>query len=218
MFVRRGRRFQRDGAADGPAPITGEPTPPAVPPTPAPVVPAPFDPASLSPEAQAWIAEERKRIAAQEGGKARDVARDNARKEALAAFNTAMGIEDGKPVDPAQVAQELTAARAEARTLRIDQAIDRAAREAKADGDIVGALLAKAGKLADLDPGKGAEFVTAVKALVDEIVKSNPRVLLDTGTPAGAQAPVNGGFNGAPSDGQRPSMSGAIANWYGGRR
>lgn len=214
MFVRRGRQvFLRDGAADGPAPITGEPTPPAVPPT-----PAPFDPASLSPEAQAWIAEERKRIAAQEGGKARDVARDNARKEALAAFNAAMGIEDGKPVDPAQVAQELTQARAEARTLRIDQAIDRAAREAKADGDIVGALLAKAGKLADLDPGKGAEFATAVKALVDEIVRSNPRVLLDTGTPAGGQAPVNGGFNGAPSDGQRPSMSGAIANWYGGRR
>lgn len=213
MFVRRGRRFQRDGAADGPVPITGEPTPPAVPPT-----PAPFDPASLSPEAQAWIAEERKRIAAQEGGKARDVARDNARKEALAAFNAAMGIEDGKPVDPAQVAQELTTARAEARTLRIDQAIDRAAREAKADGDIIGALLAKAGKLADLDPAEPVSFAAAVKALVAEIVASNPRVLLDTGTPAGGQAPVNGGFNGAPTAGARPSMTGAIANWYGGRR
>ncbi len=215
MFVRRGRQVFLRTSPAGPEPITGEPTPPAVPPT-----PAPFDPASLSPEAQAWIAEERKRIAAQEGGKARDVARDNARKEALAAFNAAMGIEDGKPVDPAQVAQELTAARAEARTLRIDQAIDRAAREAKADGDIVGALLAKhhAAELADLDPGKGAEFTAAVAALVADLVKSNPRVLLDTGTPAGGQAPVNGGFNGAPSDGQRPSMSGAIANWYGGRR
>lgn len=220
MFVRRGRQvFLRDGAADGPAPITGEPTPPAVPPTPAPA----FDPES--PAIKAYLEAERKRIAVEEGGKARTLSKENARKEALADLAKAWGAEGDAQVDPKDAAAELIAARtaattaqAEARTLRIDQAIDRAAREAKADGDIVGALLAKAGKLADLDPGKGAEFVTAVKALVDEIVASNPRVLLDTGTPAGGQAPVNGGFNGAPSDGQRPSMSGAIANWYGGRR
>lgn len=208
-----------DGTGD-PVP----PTPPADPPTPPPVVPpvppapAAFDPTNLPPEMQEYLRTERARIAAAEGGKARDTARETARREALADLAKAWGQGD-KPVDPAAAAAELVAARAEARTLRIDQAIDRAARDVKGDGDLVGALLAKhhAPALAALDP-TAADFADKIKTLVTDLVKGNPRLLLDSTTPVGGQAPVNGGFNGAPSDGQRPSMSGAIANWYSGNR
>lgn len=210
MFVRRGRQVYLRTSPAGPGPITGEPTPPAVPPTPAPVpTPPAFDPANLSPEVQAYLKAQEQAIATREGGKARDVARENARTETLAKIAEALGIKAAE-VDPAQVARELTNARAEAKSLKINAAIDRAARGAKADGDIVAAMLAHQGRLADLDPAKGAEFTSAVEALVADLVKSNPRVLLETGTPAGAQAPVNGGFNGAPTSGQRPSMMAAV--------
>lgn len=220
MFVRRGRQVYLRTAPGGPEPITGEPTPPAVPPTPAPAAPPadpkPFDPSTLPPEVQAYLEAERKRIATAEGGKARETARQTEREATLAKIAEALGLKPAE-VDPAQVAQELTRARDEARTLRIDRAIDVAARSAKADGDIVGALLMRAGKLKGLDPTADG-FAAQVEALVAEVVKSNPRVLLDIATPPGGQAPVNGGFGAAPNAGQRPGLLGAVANYYSGGR
>lgn len=223
MFVRRGRKVNlRDGASGGPEPITGEPTPPAVPPA----LPAPttatiasagtqtFDPES--PEVKAYLAEQRKLIAAQEGGKARDTARQTEREATLAKIAEALGLKPAE-VDPAQVAQELTTARAEARTAKIDRAVDTAARKAGADEDLVGAVLARKGLLADLDPA-AADFADKVAALVKAEVDGNPRLKLETGTPPGGQAPVNGGFGGAPNANQRPGLLGAVANFYSGNR
>lgn len=175
--------------------------------------PKPFDPANAPPEVQAYLEAERKRIAAAEGGKARETARQTEREATLAKIAEALGLKPAE-VDPAQVAQELTAARAEARTLRIDRAIDVAARTLKADGDIIGALLEKAGKLKGLDP-TADDFASKVEALVAEVVKTNPRVLLETGTPPGGQAPVNGGFSGQPTDGTWPSMMQAVRERLG---
>lgn len=219
MFVRRGRKVNLRDAPGGPEPITGEPTPPAVPPTPAPVTPVdpkPFDPSTLPPEVQAYLEAERKRIATQEGGKARDTARQTEREATLAKIAEALGLKPAE-VDPAQVAQELTQARTEARTAKIDRAVDAAARKAGADEDLVGAVLARKGLLADLDPG-AADFADKVAALVKAEVDGNPRLKLDVATPPGGQAPVNGGFGGAPNAAQRPSMLGAIAEFYGGRK
>lgn len=211
MFVRRGRQVYLRTAPAGPEPITDEPIPPAVDPTsvPAPVKPADgpkFDPES--PEVKAYLAEQRKLIAAQEGGKARDTARQTEREATLAKIAEALGLKPAE-VDPAKIADELTAARAEARTLRIDRAVDVAARALKADGEIIGAMLEKAGKLKGLDPAAD-DFAAKIEALVADVVKSNPRVLLEIGTPPGGQAPVNGGFQGSPTGAQRPSMLQAV--------
>ena len=220
MFVRRGRRVYLRTAPAGSEPISDEPIPPAVAPTPtpAPVVAADapkFDPES--PEVKAHLdkllAAERKRIATEEGGKARDTARASERAATLATIAEALGLKPAE-VDPAKIAEELTQARAEAKSLRIGKAVEDAARSVKADGEIVAALLASKGRLADLDPA-GADFEDKVKALVGELVKSNPRVLLETTTPAGGQAPVNGGFNGQPTAGQWPSMQAALAERLG---
>lgn len=225
MFVRRGRQVYLRTAPGGPEPITGEPIPPSVdpvvkPPAPTPPkgepAPAPvaFDPSTLAPEVQAYLRAQEQAIATREGGKARDVARENAKAETLAKIAEALGIKPAE-VDPAQVAQELTAARAEARSLKINRAVDIAAREVKADGDIVAALLAHQGKLTDLDPA-ASDFGDKVKTLVTELAKNNPRVLLDTVTPAGASAPVNGGFGGSPTGGVWPSMMDAVRQRLGG--
>lgn len=223
MFVRRGRKVYLRTAPGGPEPITGEPTPPAVPPvlavptTPVPPTdPKPFDPANAPPEVQAYLEAERKRIAAAEGGKARDTARATEREATLAKIAEALGLKPAE-VDPAQVAQELTTARAEARTAKIDRAVDTAARRAGADEDLVGAVLARKGLLADLDPA-AADFADKVAALVKAEVDGNPRLKLETGTPPGGQAPVNGGFGGAPNANQRPGLLGAVANFYSGNR
>jgi hypothetical protein len=208
-------------APGGPEPITADPTPPAVPPTPAPtpVTPAPaatFDPEA--PEVKAYLAEQRKAIAAQEGGKARDAARATARNDALAEIAKTLGIAP-KDVDPAAVAAQLASAQTEARMAKVDRAIDRAARKAGADEDLVGAVLArsKAAALAKLDPAADT-FEADVSALVEAEVAANPRLKLETTTPAGGQAPVANGFQTPPTTGQRLGLTAAIAQGLQGMR
>jgi len=221
VFVRRGRTVYLRTAPAGPEPITGEPTGAAPAPTPAvPAAPAvakfdPNDPA-IKAHLDKVLADERKRIATEEGGKARDNARAGARDEALTKIAEALGIKPAE-VDPAKVAADLTSAQAEVRTLRIDRAIDVAARAAKADEQLVGAVLLRAGKLATLDPA-AADFTAKVEALVKEAVAANPRLLLETTPPAGAQGPVNGGFNAPPAAGQRLGLIGAVAKQLGSQR
>lgn len=224
VFVRRGRKVYIRTAPGGPEPITDEPTPPPVPPVPTPPNPAPtppptpdapkpFDPNSLPAEAKAYLLAETKRIATAEGGKARETARQTEREATLAKIAEALGIKPAE-VDPAQVAQQLTEARAEARALKVDRAVDIAARSAGADAEIVGALLEKAGKLKGLDPGAD-DFAATIGTLVADLVKSNPRVLLETIPAPGGQAPVNDGFNGQPTAGQWPSMLAAVQQRLG---
>lgn len=163
---------------------------------------------------KAYLDAERKRIAAEEGGKARDAARataaETARTAVLADIAKTLGIKPAD-VDPAAVAAQLGSAQAEARQLRIDRAIDRAARQAGADEDLVGAVLArnKAAALAKLDPTADT-FEADVAALVKAEVDGNPRLKLETVTPPGGQAPVANGFQAPPTSGQRPSMLEAV--------
>lgn len=222
MFVRRGSKAYLRTAPGGPEPITGAPEGGAVPTAPAPVAPpavaAAFDPES--PAVKAYLdkvlAKERARIAAEEGGRARDTARAGARNDALSEIATALGLKPAE-VDPAKVAADLTQAQAEARSLKIDRAIDRAARAAGADEDLVGAVLMRAGKLAGLDPSAD-DFATKTKALVDEAVAANPRLKLETTPAPAAQGAVNNGFNAPPAAGQRLGLIGAVAKQLGAQR
>lgn len=224
MFIRRGRTIRITRTAPGgPEPITGEPTPPAVPPavppTPTPAAPA-FDPES--PEVKAYLAEQRKAIAAQEGGKARDAARSGAAEAARTAvleeIAKSLGLKP-KDVDPAAVAAQLASAQSEARMARVDRAVDRAARKAGADEDLVGAVLArnKASALAKLDP-TSETFEADVAALVEAEVAANPRLKLEIATPPGGQAPVANGFQQPPTTGQRLGLTAAIAQGLQGMK
>ena len=198
-----------------PIPAPADPAP-AVPPAPAPVAPvaAAFDPES--PAAKAWATAERARIAAEEGAKARTGSKENARQETLAEIAKMLGLGPKESIDPHQIAQQLAAAQAEARDLKIGAAVDRAARALRADDELVGAVLARAGKLTGLDPSAD-DFATKVEALVKAAVEANPRLLL---TPAAtppapaAQGPV-GAFNGQPAGGPRvANLAGAIQAHY----
>lgn len=210
------RAILRDAPTD-----TGDPnpsgggtgTPPAADPPATP--PATFDPAALSPEVQAYIAKQVK--AADE--KARTTTRDNASKAATdAVLKTIAEALGQKPseVDPATVAAELKAAREANATLRTEQAVERAARKAGADEDLVTAKLMRDGKLKGLDP-ESAEFAEQVGKLVTEAVAANPRLKLEAtpATPPGAAGAV--GSHTAPAGGEggrtRPkSLSEALGN------
>lgn len=192
------------------APVVPEPAPAA------PVVPA-FDPANPPAEVKAWLDAERKRIASDEAAKARLGSKASARQEAIDEVAKLLGIKPGD-ADPAEIARQLESVRGEARGLKIDKALGNAARGLKADEDLVGAVLSRAGKLKDLDPA-ATDFDAKVKALVEEAVTANPRLKLEA-TPvppaAGGQAPVNGGFNGTPTGGTRTTHLGAaVAKHYG---
>jgi hypothetical protein len=183
-----------------PNPSGGAPssTPPATPPANPPA--DSFDPAKLSPEAKAYIAQQVK--AADE--KARTTTRDNASKAAtdavLQTIATALGQKPAE-VDPAAVAAELKAARESNATMRTEVAVERAARKAGADEDLVTAKLLRDGKLRGLDP-EASDFADKVKALVDEAIAANPRLKLDTTTPPPPAAQGAGGTHSAPAGGE----------------
>lgn len=152
---------------------TGTP-PESTPPTP----PTAFDPSTLSPEAQAYIAKQVK--AADE--KARTTTRDNAATAAEAKVRKEMADKLGltpAQLDPAAVAAELKAERDANRVMRIEGAAEKAARKAGADEDLVVAMLARNGSLKGLDP-EAADFRDQVKTLVDKAIADNPRLKLDT--------------------------------------
>src|SRR5215510_6655608 len=98
--------------APAPAPTPPAPTPPApaAPPAPAPVpAPMPFDPASLSPEAQAYLKSQidAADLKARTGSKANAAA--EARQEIAAAVAKALGLTE--EVDPAALADQVQQAR-----------------------------------------------------------------------------------------------------------
>lgn len=173
------------GSPDG----GGAPAPtPAAPPV-APTAPAPFDPKSLTPEAQAYLAEQVRRA----DERARTGTRDNAAKTATAELTAklaeALGLTP-KTATPEALQAELSTIKARNAELLQDKAIGDAckAREINGDADLVGALLARQGKLKGLDP-EAADFADKIKTLVAEAVTANPRLRLDP-VPA---APAPGG-------------------------
>lgn len=171
-----------------------------------------FDPAELSPAARKWLQGELARGKADADAKARTASKDNARAEITAKLAEALGITP-KEVDPAEVARQLTTAQSEARTLKIDREVDRAARKAGADEDLVGAVLARKGALAKLDPAAD-DFTKRVTELVKAEVDGNPRLKLtpDPVTPAPAAKGATGNFGGGSGEGgKRPGLTAAIA-------
>lgn len=179
-------------SAGGSAP-TPSPAPPAPAPAP-PAAPAAFDPASLTPEARAYLDAQ---IRAADT-RARTGTRDNAAKEARAALLKELTGGDATKT-PEQIAEELRQAQTTAaekdrkiKALMTERAISQACRapDVLGDGDLVAALLAHQGKLDGLDPS-AADFDAKVQALVKAAVAANPRLKLDQG-PA---VPAPGGSN-----------------------
>jgi hypothetical protein len=171
-----------------------------------------FDPAELSPAARKWLEGQLAKGRADADAKARTASKDNARAEVTKAIADALGITP-KEVDPAEVARQLTQAQSEARTLKIDRAIDRAARAAGADEDLVGAVLARKGALAKLDPSAD-DFDKRVADLVRAEVDGNPRLKLvaDPEPPKPAAKGATGNFSGGSGEkGKRPGLTEAIA-------
>jgi hypothetical protein len=174
---------------------------PTAPPA-APAAPAPFDPNTLAPEVKAYIEQEKRKA----DERARTGTRDNAAKQATDELTKklaeALGIAP-KEADPAKLTAELSALKARNAELLQDAAIAAACSKSdvKADADLVGALLARQGKLKDLDPD-AADFTTRMQALVAETVAANPRLKLETAPAAPAAggsapvAPMSGGNGG----------------------
>lgn len=105
--------------------------------------------------------------------------RQQAQMDAIA---KALGLkEDDSPPDPEQLTKQLTAAQEQAaqretelRTLRVERAAERAAREHGADVDTLLDSRSFASKLADLDP-TADDFAATVSDLVKTTVDSNPK-------------------------------------------
>lgn len=105
--------------------------------------------------------------------------RQQAQMDAIA---KALGLkEDDGPPDPEQLTQQLTAAQEQAqqrevelRTLRVERAAEKAAREHGADVDTLLDSRAFAQKLSDLDPAAD-DFAATVSDLVKTTVDSNPK-------------------------------------------
>lgn len=113
----------------------------------------------------------------------------------------AVGVKSAEEVDPAALAQQLEAARAETRQLKVEKALSAAA-AGKADVGLLTAVLAHQGKLTGLDP-TSATFATDVDALVAEAIEANPRLKAEATAPAAAGPPRSGGdFSGGSGAGQ----------------
>jgi len=197
-----------------PAPVV----PGATDPSPAPVAPAApaFDPNALDPAVKAYLDGERKRIAAEEGQRARTQSKANAAAEAQAELLAKLGL---KPdVKPEDAAAELAAERAERRSLQVSYSVERAASKAGADDELMSAYLAGKGRLKDLDP-TASDFADKVKALIDAALTEKPSLKLAGAapivTPPGGQGPGSAVVPGQqPAPKKRPDMVSAYAAHY----
>jgi hypothetical protein len=161
-----------------------------------------------TPEFKAAVA----KAAADADAKARLGTQEKARASVLDELAQHLGLKP-KDVDPAQIGQELAAARVENASLRSQLEIGKAARKLDADEDTVAAVLTHKGALKDLDP-TAADYSSKVEAAVKAAVEANPRLKNTPGTPArtpGTSGPAAGGMGGGAGETARPSMRDAIA-------
>ncbi|SOD72727.1 hypothetical protein SAMN05892883_2076 [Jatrophihabitans sp. GAS493] len=189
---------------DPQTPPTAPTTPPAAPVTPPATVPPAPTPADVFanwdgkvetlPEAAQRII----RDARKEAGDSRTA--KNAEAERVKAILAAAGIDTGDE-DPVKALETARAERdqlaAEAKTLRVERALDAAARTHKADAALLTAVLAHNGELTKLDPAS-ATFATELDALVLKAVADNPK-LKDTQAASASGIPSSGG-PGVPAD------------------
>jgi len=148
-----------------------------------------FDPKSLPAEAQEWM----RRQVAEADQKARITSKANAAKEAEAALTaklaTALGLAPDQATDPDKLAAQLTESQRELRVAKVERAIERAARAAGADDDLVTAVLLRDRKVGSLDP-MADDFANQIGEMVKAAVAANPRLLL--GKPPSAPAAQGG--------------------------
>lgn len=135
-----------------------------------------------------------------EAGDAR-AAGKKAADEAQAALTKSIGkalglIKDDEKPDPAKLTEQLTATQAEARTLKVERALDKAARKHGADEDLLVAVLAHNGELKKLDP-TADDFTKTLDALVKTTVDANPKL-------KATQAAAASGVDGAGGSGEKP--------------
>jgi hypothetical protein len=88
----------------------------------------------------------------------------------------AAGIKTAEePLDPAKLTADLSAKDQAIRALKVERALDKAARKAGADEDLLDAVLTRKGALAELDP-TAADFAQQLDALVKAEVDANPKL------------------------------------------
>jgi hypothetical protein len=88
----------------------------------------------------------------------------------------AAGIKTAEePLDPAKLTADLSAKDQAIRALKVERALDKAARKAGADEDLLDAVLTRKGALAELDPSSD-DFAQQLDALVRAEVDANPKL------------------------------------------
>jgi len=166
------------------------------------------------------------REAREEAGKARTVAKQNAadeaRRELLATFSKAVGLETGdKPPTPEELTQQLTqsqgaltTAQEEAAAAKVELHVYRTATRLGANADALLDSRTFCDTIDSLDPSKGPEaFNAAVEKAITDALATNPQLRMVPGAPRRG----GGEFAGGPGTTGRPTSLGqAVAAGLGG--
>lgn len=134
--------------------------------------------------------------------------------QTLDAIAKALGLASDETPDPAKLTEQLTASQAEARTLKVERALGKAAHTHGADEDLLAAVLAHKGKLGNLDP-TAADFATTVDALVKETVAANPKLRATGQGPARSGGDHTGGTGQATQPQSVDDFRKARTKWRG---
>ena len=158
-------------------------TPPAVPEAP-PVAPPEAPPAApptgpaenvdqLPDWAQKIIRDTRKEAG---DNRTKALTAETAAQERVNKILEAAGIKTAEePLDAAKLTEQLSAKDQSIRNLTVERALDKAARKAGADEDLLDAVLTRKGALAGLDPS-ATDFAQQLDALVKAEVDANPKL------------------------------------------
>ena len=130
-------------------------------------------------------------------------------KEAIKNALKALGVDP--TADPAEVAKQREAERDALadglRTERVSRALDKAARKAGADEDLLDAVLNRNGALKDLDP-TSSDFATKLEGIVQDALKGNPKLKVQgAGTSGSEFAGGTGEQTGKITEAQLAKMS-----------
>lgn len=129
----------------------------------------------------------------------------DATEKKLKAIAKALGIESDDEPDVDALKSKLEKTSSEMKSLKIEQAIGRAARKHGADPDALADSRSFMRDAEELDPD-GDNFASELDSLVEGTVKSNPK--LKTGSKPGKSS---GQFDGSGDDGKKVSLDAAIA-------
>jgi hypothetical protein len=142
--------------------------------------------------------------------KARDA--ETAAQAKINAILEAAGIKSkDEPLDPAKLTEQLTAKDDTIRTLTIERALDKAARKAGADEDLLDAVLTRKGSLKELDPSD-KDFTKKLDALVKAELDANPKLKATQAAAASGSDFTGGSGEGAITKAKFDAMTPAEKN------